>query len=199
MAAPTRVLIVGAGPTGLTLACHLLRLGVAVRIIDKKAGFSTTSKAIGLQYRVSEILACMGIVNRFLAAGTTPTVVNIYAGERRLAQLKFDASKTVSGRDAFRPKGIVIPQSQTEQILGDVLVERGGHVEWDREFLDFKQDATHVRSRLRANGKEEIVASDWLVSCEGAHSTIREQAGITFSGKTYPLAFFLADVELEGR
>lgn len=60
----TQVLIVGAGPTGLSLACHLLRLGVRVRIIDKKSGFSTTSKAIGLQYRVSEILACMGVVDR---------------------------------------------------------------------------------------------------------------------------------------
>jgi len=48
----TQVLIVGAGPTGLSVACHLLRLGVRVRIIDKKSGFSTTSKAIGLQYRV---------------------------------------------------------------------------------------------------------------------------------------------------
>jgi len=63
------VLVVGAGPTGLTVACQLRRLGVSVRIVDKKAGFSATSKAIGLQYRVSDILACMGVADRSLAKG----------------------------------------------------------------------------------------------------------------------------------
>ncbi|CAN5325828.1 hypothetical protein BH10PLA2_BH10PLA2_20210 [soil metagenome] len=58
----SQIPIVGAGPTGLTLGCHCLKLGLRVRIIDKKAGPSTTSKAIGLQYRVSEVLACMGVV-----------------------------------------------------------------------------------------------------------------------------------------
>jgi 4,5-epoxidase len=194
----TQVLIVGAGPTGLSLACHLLQLGVRVRIIDKKSGFSTTSKAIGLQYRVSEILACMGVVDRFLAKGCTPTAVNIYVRGRRLVRLKFEPSGTESGYDAFQPKAIVIPQSETEKILGDVMHERGGEIEWNTEFLSFEQDATRVVSRLRVNGTEQRVASDFLVSCEGAHSAIREQAGISFAGKTYPLAFFLADVELEG-
>jgi 2-polyprenyl-6-methoxyphenol hydroxylase-like FAD-dependent oxidoreductase len=194
----TQVLIVGAGPTGLSLACHLLRLGVRVRIIDKKSGFSTTSKAIGLQYRVSEILACMGIIDRFLAKGGTPTSVNIYAGTRPLVRLKFDASWAKSGRAAFGPKAIVIPQSETEKILGNLLDERGGRVEWNTAFVDFEQDATRVVSRLRVDDTEQQVASNWLVSCEGAHSLIREQAGISFTGKTYPLAFFLADVELEG-
>jgi 2-polyprenyl-6-methoxyphenol hydroxylase-like FAD-dependent oxidoreductase len=194
----TQVLIVGAGPTGLSLACHLLRLGVRVRIIDKKSGFSTTSKAIGLQYRVSEILACMSVVDRFLAKGGTPTSVNIYAGTRPLVRLKLEASWAKTGRAAFGPKAIMIPQSETEKILGDLLHERGGRVEWNTEFLDFEQDASRVVSRLRTEQTEQQVASEWLVSCEGAHSLIREQAGISFTGKTYPLKFFLADVELDG-
>ena len=194
-----QVLIVGAGPTGLALASHLLRGGVRVRIVDKKPGFSTTSKAIGLQYRVSEILACMGVVDRFLAKGVMPTSVNICIRDRLLVQLKFEASATASGRDAFSPKAIVIPQSETERILGDLVHERGGQIEWSTEFLEFQQDENRVMSRLRnADGSEQQVSSDWLVSCEGAHSVIREQAGISFAGKTYALAFFLADVELDG-
>src|SRR5437762_13413110 len=59
------------------VACQLRRLGVSVRIVDKKAGFSATSKAIGLQYRVSEILACMGVADRLLAKGNTLIAVNI--------------------------------------------------------------------------------------------------------------------------
>ena len=85
MTSHSQVLIVGAGPTGLALAAYLLRLGVGVRLVDQKLGPSTTTKAIGLQYRVSEILACMGVVDRFLARGGNPTSVNIYAGDRRLA------------------------------------------------------------------------------------------------------------------
>jgi 4,5-epoxidase len=92
----------------------------------------------------------------------------------------------------------MIPQSETEKILGDLLHERGGPVEWNTEFIDFEQDASRVVSRLRTAHTEQQVASDWLVSCEGAHSLIRKQAGISFTGKTYPLEFFLADVELDG-
>jgi 2-polyprenyl-6-methoxyphenol hydroxylase-like FAD-dependent oxidoreductase len=166
---------------------------VSVRIVDKKAGFSTTSKAIGLQYRVSEILACMGVADRFLARGSTPTAVNIFVRDRRLVQLKFVASETETGRGAFRPRAIVIPQSETERLLGDLLTELDGFIEWNSEFLGFEQDGRGVRSRLRSGDVEQECTSDWLISCEGAHSVIREQAGFRFVGKTYPLSFLLAD------
>lgn len=142
----------------------------------------------------------MGVVDRFLARDGNPTAVNIYAGKRRLVQLRFRPSGNESGRDAFAPKAIVIPQSETEALLGDLLRERGGGVEWGAEFLSFHQDENGVASRVRqADGSEETVSSEWLVSCEGTHSVIREQARIPFAGKSYPLAFFLADVELQGR
>jgi 2-polyprenyl-6-methoxyphenol hydroxylase-like FAD-dependent oxidoreductase len=191
-------LIVGAGPTGLALACQCLRLGLRVRLIDLKRGPSTTSKAIGLQYRVSEVLALMGVVDRFLARGGTPTNVNIYAGDRRLVRLKFDGCDQGTGRDAFAPKAIMLPQSETEAILGEAVRERGGRIEWGTEFMSYEQDADRVVARLRyADGREGQVAASWLVSCEGAHSVARKQTGIAFSGKTYPLAFFMADVELD--
>lgn len=195
----TQVLIVGAGPTGLALACHCLRLGLQVRIVDKQAGPSVTSKAIGLQYRVSELLACMGVADRFLAVGGTPTNVNIYSGPTRLVQLKFDGFGNQSGKDAFAPRAIMIPQSETERLLGELLRERGGEVEWNAEFLDFTQTADEVVARIRrADGQVEQITTQFLVSCEGAHSQIRKQAGLSFQGKTYPLAFFMADVELDG-
>ena len=76
------VLVVGAGPIGLTMACHLGRLGLNVRVIDKRSGPSIHSKAIGLQYRVSEVLARLGVVGRFVAAGGSPTTVNLYADRK---------------------------------------------------------------------------------------------------------------------
>jgi 4,5-epoxidase len=192
------VLIAGAGPTGLALGCHLLRLGVPLRIVDKQPGPSTTSKAIGLQYRVSEMLAIMGVAERFLERGGTPTAINIYSGDRRLVRLNFTGFGSQSGPEAFAPRAIMIPQSETEELLGDLLRERGGQIEWNTEFVDFSQDEHAVSSRLRhAGGREELVRSRYLVSCEGAHSQVRKQAGLSFAGKTYPLLFFMADVELD--
>ncbi len=95
MTSDSQVLIVGAGPTGLTLAAHLLGLGMGVRLVDQKLGPSTTSKAIGLQYRVSEILACMGVVDRFLARGGTrlrstsmPVIADLFSSVSKARDLK---------------------------------------------------------------------------------------------------------------
>ena len=192
------VLVVGAGPIGLTLACQLLRAGLSVRLIEKRSGPSVHSKAIGLQYRVSEILARMGIVDRFIAAGGSPTTVNIYARAKRLVRLQFTAPRGVSGTDAFGPRAILLPQSQTESILIDHYRELGGTVEWNAELEGFTQDSEGVRSRVQRAGGVENVDARWLVSCEGAHSTVRRQANIAFRGKSYPLAFFMADVRMEG-
>jgi 2-polyprenyl-6-methoxyphenol hydroxylase-like FAD-dependent oxidoreductase len=192
------VVIVGAGPIGLTLACHLLRLGLQVRLIEKRSGPSVHSKAIGLQYRVSEVLARLGVIDRFVAAGGSPTTVNIYAGDERLVQLRFVAPTGISGRDAFCPRAILIPQSQTEGILIDYVRELGGAVEWQTELESFSQSFDRAFANVRRDGVVETIEARWLVSCEGAHSVVRKQANIPFRGKAYPLAFFMADVRMEG-
>jgi 2-polyprenyl-6-methoxyphenol hydroxylase-like FAD-dependent oxidoreductase len=192
------VLIVGAGPTGLALAYQLRRLGVSFRIIEQNPAASTTSKAIGLQYRVSEVLTWMGLFDRFRAKGVTGTGINFSAGGERMLHLRLDRLDGMSGRGAFAPQSIVIPQSVTEGLLIDALRERGVAVEYGTAFITFMQDRDHVISRVqRAEGGEEMVESRYLVSCEGAHSLIRKQAGISFAGKTYPVAYFMADVEID--
>ncbi|MEO5895442.1 MAG: FAD-dependent oxidoreductase [Vicinamibacterales bacterium] len=191
------VLVVGAGPIGLTLACHLQRLGLSVRLIEKRAGPSVHSKAIGLQYRVSEVLATLGVIDRFLAQGGSPTTVNLYTGQERLIQLRFVAPTGISGRDAFRPCAILIPQSQTEQILIQYFRELGGTVEWETELVGYSQQPDGVIAQVQRLGSMHNITADWLVSCEGAHSVVRKRADIAFKGKAYPLAFFMADVRLE--
>jgi len=192
------VLIVGAGPTGLTLACQLRRLGVDFRIIDKNQEPSTTSKAIGLQYRVSEVLTWMGLFDRFLSRGVTGTGVSFYAGGEQILHLKLDRLHGMSGRGAFEPKSIVLPQSVTESLLIEALDERGVEVERDTTFVEFTHDRDGVVSRVRRpDGGEEAVGSRYLVGCEGPHSVIRKQAGLSFEGKTYPVSYFMADVELD--
>lgn len=194
-----QVLIVGAGPTGLALACQCLRAGLSVRIIDKKPGPSETSKAIGLQYRVSELLACMGLADGFLRKSGSPTTVNIYAGSHRLVSLRFSAEGHEVGRGAFVPRPLMIPQSATEELLLEGVNERGGRVEWSTELTDLSQDSREVTARIRLpSGLQQDCTCAWLVSCEGAHSITRRAAGIEFGGKTYPLSFLMADVMLRG-
>jgi 2-polyprenyl-6-methoxyphenol hydroxylase-like FAD-dependent oxidoreductase len=110
------VLVVGAGPVGLTPACHLRRLGLEIRVIEKRPGPSVHSKAIGLQYRVAEVLARLGVVDRFVAQGGSPKTVNIYAGDERLVQLRFAAPSGTSGRDAFSPRAIVQMPPNRDQL-----------------------------------------------------------------------------------
>ncbi len=195
----TDVLVVGAGPTGLTLACQLRRLGVAVRIVDQNAAPSTTSKAIGLQYRVSEVLSWMGVADRFFAEGETSAAVHVYTtGGRRLLTLRLDGMEHKAGRQAFVPRAIILPQPQTEAILEGFLRDLGGHVERRKTFVAFEQDPERVISRVAAaDGTEQTIASRYLVSCEGAHSQGRKQAGIGFAGKAYPHDFVMADVDLD--
>lgn len=196
MSDPVDVLIVGAGPVGLTLACHLRRLSVSIRLIEKRAGPSIHSKAIGLQYRVSEVLARLGIVDRFIQRGASPTNVNVYTATKRLAQLRFSAPDGVSGTDAFRPQAVLIPQSETESILLEHLRELGGEVEWETELRTYREDRDLVIANVDRGGEPREVSAKWPVSCEGAHSVVRAQAGLAFHGKTYPLAFVIADVEM---
>ncbi|HET7478737.1 MAG TPA: FAD-dependent oxidoreductase, partial [Rubrobacteraceae bacterium] len=194
----TDVLIVGAGPTGLTLAYQLKRLGVDFRIVDKNPEPSTTSKAIGLQYRVSEVLAWMGLAERFLARSATSQKVNMYVGGERILQLKLSVLDMRGGQDAFVPRMMIIPQSETEALLIGALEEHGGHIERGTVFLGFEQNRDRVVSRLRyPDGSEERIESRYLVSCEGAHSIVRKQSGISFAGETYPFSFVMADVELD--
>lgn len=190
----TQVLVVGAGPTGLTLALLLRRLGVQCTLIEKNAGPSRTSKAIGLQYRVAELLEWLGLYQRFVECAATQSSVNLYADGKLLTRLVMDALSDRAGIGGFVPRPIIIPQSDTERLLGEGLREAGGDVEWGRELHSFTPNADRVEARL-ASG--EHISAQFLVSCEGAHGVVRKQAQIGFDGTTYPQDFIMADVEMQ--
>jgi 4,5-epoxidase len=190
----TEVLVVGAGPTGLTVATLLRRVGIDCILIEKNAGPSTTSKAIGLQYRVSELLACLGLLDRFVARAATQSTVTLRDGQHVIARLSLAPLPSFSGAGATVPQPIILPQSETEALLGQALRERGGDVEWSHALADFTQDSSGVIATLESG---ERIAAKYLVSCEGAHSVARKKAGIAFEGKTYPHDFIMADVRLD--
>lgn len=190
------VLIIGAGPTGLTMACELLRRGITCRILDKIEARATTSRAIGLQARSLEVFANMGIVEPALAQGVSGIRVNAYSGEGPLFTLDF---RFLADESLPYPYGVLLPQNQTEQILLDLLHKLGGHVERSREVLDLSPKGEQVIATVkhRDDGATEQIQAGWLIGCDGAHSRIRQAVGLAFEGNTYPEEFLLADVDLD--
>jgi 2-polyprenyl-6-methoxyphenol hydroxylase-like FAD-dependent oxidoreductase len=198
-AADTEVLIAGAGPVGLALALELQRFGIRFRIVERKAERSTTSKALGLQPRLSEVFAILGIAGKFFARGFDGVrALNLHSSGKKLLRIEMQFPSNLAGRDAFQPRLIMIPQSVTEEVLETTLAERGHVVERLRELIGFSQDRDSVSAVIRhEGGVEETIRARFLVSCEGAHSVVRKQAGLTFTGATFPLRSLLADVTID--
>ena len=185
------VLIVGAGPVGLAMAADLARYGVSVRLVDKNAERTDKSKAIVLWSRTLELMDRMDCTAPFLTAGKRVTAVNIAAGTEPIAKISVDGVRT------SHPYALMIPQSDSEQLLGDFVTSLGVKIERNVELTDFVSSADGVTSTLRhSDGTEETYESGWLVGCDGAHSTVRHKLGMEFVGETMPSNWVIADVHL---
>ena len=187
------VLVVGAGPTGLTLACELARHGAAVRIVDRAAGPSTASKALAVWGRTLEVLDTLGVADLALAQGVPFRASSFYSSGRRTARLVYGP---LPGTRFGQP--ISLPQPVIEGILLDRLHDLGVTVEWGVELTALDQDGPSVHATLRSAGGEERVQAPWAVGCDGAHSRVRELLAIPFEGAAYGDPVLLADGVIEG-
>ena len=188
------VLVVGSGPVGMTAALALHAQGVPVRIVGKATGCSTRSKALVLWSRTLEDLAGVIDLDRIASAGTLLAGMGMHSGDRELAALKFKDVPALSQC----PAGILIPQSGTEELLVQRLAECGVEVEWETELVSFIEGEHAVEVRLRGpDGAETTCTTPWLVACDGAHSTVRHQLGVEFTGESLPTTFQIADVRLD--
>ncbi len=194
--ADTDVLIVGAGPTGLMLANQLVRRGVQPVIIDRHAGPTIETRALGVQARSLEIYSHLGIADRALELGKRATGANLWTEGRHGARIPLGDI----GRDLTPyPFLLILGQDDNERLLGELLRKRGIEVQWNNELIGLEQRADHVTATLKqADGSTHEIRAHWVGGCDGARSAVRNLNGIDFPGAPYEHVFFVADTSATG-
>jgi 2-polyprenyl-6-methoxyphenol hydroxylase-like FAD-dependent oxidoreductase len=189
------VLIVGAGPTGLTLAAQVNALGASVRIVDRQLDLVHESRALAVQPRTLEVLRALGISDKLVERGNDAVQLRLHFGERVVPIRLFD----VGLEDTAYPFLLFVSQAETEAVLNEHLAERGIEVERGVELVSFSTGEQRIACTLRhRDGSTEQVRARYLVGCDGAHSSVRQGAGIPFEGGRYPHTFALGDLEVDG-
>jgi 2-polyprenyl-6-methoxyphenol hydroxylase-like FAD-dependent oxidoreductase len=189
------VLIVGAGPTGLTLAAQLHALGAGVRIVDRQLDRVHESRALAVQPRTLEVLRALGLSEKLVERGNDAVRLRLHFGERVVPIQLFD----VGLEDTAYPFLLFVSQAETEAVLNEHLAEQGIHVERGVELVTFSAGEQGVSCTVRnGDGSTEQVRARYLVGCDGAHSSVRHGAGIPFEGGRYPHTFVLGDLEVDG-
>jgi 2-polyprenyl-6-methoxyphenol hydroxylase-like FAD-dependent oxidoreductase len=186
------ILIVGAGPTGLTMAAALARHGLRPRIIDRAVEPpADRSRAIVIQARTLELFEDLGIVQEVLAEALVVDEINFYSPSGRRGTLRIDPRWI----DSRYGRIVSLPQDRTEAILARLVARSGIAVEQGAELVALSDRGAAAEATIRhADGREERLSVDWVLGCDGLHSAVRQLAGIPFAGSTYPDEGLLGDV-----
>ncbi len=187
------VLIVGAGPTGLTLAAELRRRDVDCLLIDALDAPQHWDRATVVHPRSLEIFEALGIVDRFIVAGTPQRAARLHSAGEVLVELDFSLS------GAPYAYNLGLSEEDTERFLTEYLEAAGGQVERSTRLLALTQDDDGVTATVERGGREEQIRAAWLVGAGGYHSPVREALGIPMDGHDIEEPWAVFDVSLAGR
>jgi 2-polyprenyl-6-methoxyphenol hydroxylase-like FAD-dependent oxidoreductase len=184
------VAIVGAGPTGLTMAGMLSGYGIRTGLLDGAAGPARHSRAAVVHARTLETLEPLGVVDEMLGGGVVVPHFGVRDRDRLLLGVDFDGLPTT------HPYTLMLPQDRTERILLGALHKHGGRVLWGHEAVGLRQGQAGVELGVRSERGEGRMRARYVVGCDGGHSFVRGALGIPFQGESYPQSFVLADVRM---
>ena len=191
----TDVIIVGAGPTGLALACQFIRHGVDFVILDKKETTTPYSKAIGVQARTLEIYEQIGLADKLIERGAIAEKVRLIVGGEVRGEAEF--GEIGAGLSSY-PFVLLVEQGRHETILYDFIKMNGKDIRWQSELENFTQFESGVRANVKnAGGEAETIEAKFLIACDGAKSTVRHALGLKFEGSTFERMFYVADVAID--
>ena len=185
----TDVLVIGAGPSGLTLAASLVKKGIATTVVDAQAAGANTSRAAVVNSRTLEVLDDLDVSRRLVKEGVQAPRFTIRDGRRILIPVDFSVLPT------DYPYSLMVPQATTERLLLERLTELGGTVLRPKTLTSVTQDDDGATATFDDG---DVIRARYVVGADGIHSTVREQAGIGFQGGSYEESFALADVRLRG-
>jgi 2-polyprenyl-6-methoxyphenol hydroxylase-like FAD-dependent oxidoreductase len=185
----TDVLIVGAGPSGLTLAASLAAMKIRTLVVDRLPEGANTSRAAVVHARTLEVLEPLGVSRRLVERGLQARRFTIRDRDRVLMPIGFDRLPTAY------PYTLMVSQAVTEAVLLQRFVELGGSVLRPRALTRLAQDDAGATATLDDGSR---LRARFVVGADGMHSTVRDAVQIGFSGGSYGESFVLADVRLSG-
>jgi 2-polyprenyl-6-methoxyphenol hydroxylase-like FAD-dependent oxidoreductase len=180
------VIVVGAGPTGLLLAGDLAQAGIAVTVLERRAGESNLTRAFAVHARTLEVLDARGLADELITTGEP------VPGLRLLSQLSVD----LSGLPSRFPYVLVTPQYQTERVLTERAVRNGARIIEGAEVVALRQNADGVDVDVRSDGQVDTHRAAFVVGTDGVRSTVRTLLGLPFPGRSAIRSVMLADVRL---
>ncbi|MCP2275955.1 2-polyprenyl-6-methoxyphenol hydroxylase [Nocardia amikacinitolerans] len=187
----TEVLVVGAGPVGLTAAIELARRGVRCRIIDAAVEPPRYAKAVGVQPRTLEVFEGMGVLRQVLDSSILLRGQIVYVNGAEVERVALALPADIPYRF------VGLPQYETERILRKRLATTGTRIERGTTLTHFEQDDSGVHMVLTDEKGERRVQAQYLIGCDGAHSVVRKGLGLAFEGAAFAEEYMLGDVELD--
>lgn len=186
------VLIVGAGPTGLTAGCLLARQGFSVRVVRKHQPFTGHSRATGIWPRALEILEPVGVVDELESMGNRITRLCYYSSGESIGT--FELNRIMDTKFGYL---LAVSQHRTEATLEAAFRAAGGDIS-DGEVAALSQDARQVTVEVRSGEHRSTMSARYLIGADGANSAVRSLLGIAMDDVGPTLSYRLADAVISG-
>lgn len=188
----TDVLVVGAGPVGLSTAIVLRMWGAQVVVVDRDPAPIGASRAVWIHPRTTELLHGIGVAEQARAQGVLMDCVQVHRGATPHGRIPYDGR----GRTSF-PEGLILEQAKLQRLLLDRAEQLAVPVRWNSRVGTVEQTGDSVRTTLGTpDAAEQRIDAGWVVGADGAASTVREQVGLELVGDTYKTAIFTGDLAM---